>query len=39
VEGAVYAGLESLCDRLLAQEWKWDDGAVMRIGLCFVDQG
>ncbi len=39
VEGAVYAGLEALCGRLLGQEWKRDDGAVMRIGLCFVDQG
>ena len=39
VEGAVYAGLEALVERLLGQEWKRDDGAVMRIGLCFVDQG
>jgi phage terminase large subunit GpA-like protein len=39
MEGAVYAGLEALCGRLLAQEWKRDDGAVMRVGLCFVDQG
>jgi len=39
VEGAIYAGLEALTGRLLGKEWPRDDGAVMRIGLCMVDQG
>jgi len=39
VEGAVYAGLEALTNELLGKEWPRDDGAVMRIGLCLVDQG
>jgi len=39
VEGAVYAGLEALTGALLGKEWPRDDGAVMRIGLCLIDQG
>ena len=36
-EGAIYAGLESLCGRLLSREWKRDDGAMMRIGRGLID--
>ncbi len=39
VEGAIYAGLEALTGELLAKEWPRDDGAVMRIGRCLIDQG
>jgi len=39
VEGAIYAGLEALTGDVLGREWPRDDGAVMRIGLCLVDQG
>lgn len=39
VEGAIYAGLEALVGDLAGREWARDDGAVMRIGLCLVDQG
>jgi len=39
VEGAIYAGLEALTGQLLAKEWARDDGAVMRIGQCLIDQG
>jgi hypothetical protein len=39
IEGAIYAGLEGLTAELLTREWSRDDGAVMRIGLCLVDQG
>ena len=38
LEGMLYAGLEKICDLLLAQEWKRDDGAPMRIGRCLIDQ-
>ena len=37
VEGAIYAGLERLCDRLLGHEWKRDDGAAVRIDRCLID--
>ncbi|MEL6740979.1 MAG: terminase gpA endonuclease subunit [Planctomycetota bacterium] len=37
VEGAIYAGLERLCDRLLGREWKRDDGAAVRIDRCLID--
>jgi len=39
IEGAIYAGLQALVTELLTREWPRDDGAVMRIGLCFIDQG
>ncbi|NLW49349.1 MAG: hypothetical protein GXY85_00715 [Candidatus Brocadiaceae bacterium] len=39
VEGAIYAGLEALTGELLSKEWPRDDGAVMRIGRCLIDQG
>jgi len=39
VEGAIYAGLEALIGELLGKEWPRDDGAVMRIGRCLIDQG
>ncbi len=38
-EGAIYAGLEALTAELLSREWARDDGAVVRIGQCLVDQG
>jgi hypothetical protein len=37
LEGAIYAGLEALCDQCLGREWRRDDGAAMRIGLCLID--
>ena len=37
LEGAIYAGLESLCDSHLKREWVRDDGARLRIGLCLID--
>ena len=39
VEGAIRAGLDSLCKELLHREWARSDGASMRIGRCFVDNG
>ena len=39
VDAAIYAGLEALTGELLRKEWPRDDGAVMRIGLCLIDQG
>jgi len=39
VEGAIYAGLEVLIKGLAGTEWPREDGTVMRIGLCLVDQG
>ncbi|MCK6470868.1 MAG: phage terminase large subunit family protein [Planctomycetes bacterium] len=37
LEGAIYAGLESLAIEHLGREWRRDDGAMMRVGLCLVD--
>jgi len=39
LEGAIYAALETLTEELLRKEWPCDDGAVMRVGLCLIDQG
>lgn len=37
LEGAIYAGLESLTDTHLSREWLRDDGAMMKIGRCLID--
>jgi hypothetical protein len=37
LEGQIYAGLEKLCEKILAREYKRDDGALMRVGRCMVD--
>jgi hypothetical protein len=37
IEGAIYAGLEKLTGDYLAREWRREDGAMMRVGLCLVD--
>lgn len=37
LEGAIYAGLERLCLRLLQREWARDDGAMMRVDRCLID--
>ena len=39
VDGAIYAGLEALTSKLLGREWRRDDGTVMRIQWCLIDQG
>ena len=37
LEGAIYAGLESLCSDMLIRKWSRDDGAEMVIDRCLVD--
>ena len=37
LEGAVYAGLETLTARHLPREWRRDDGAMVRIDRCLID--
>jgi phage terminase large subunit GpA-like protein len=37
LEGCVYSGLETLTENLLPQEWKRDDGAMLRIDRCLID--
>jgi hypothetical protein len=37
LEGAIYAGLESVTAQYLNREWPRDDGAMMRIGQCLID--
>jgi hypothetical protein len=37
VEGALYAGLETLVQKLLGRAWRRDDGAEMRIERCLID--
>ncbi len=37
MEGAIYAGLERLCDRTVGREWRRDDGAMVRIDRCLID--
>jgi len=39
VDAAIYAGLEALTGELLRKKWPRDDGAVMRIGRCLIDEG
>ena len=38
-EGAILAGLESLCGDLLQRDWKRAGGAAMRIDRCLIDAG
>lgn len=37
IEGAIFAGLESLTRNLLQRDWKRDDGAILRIDRCMID--
>jgi hypothetical protein len=37
LEGAIYAGLESLTGTFLCREWRRDDGAMLRIDRCLID--
>ncbi len=37
LEGAIYAGLESLTATFLGREWRRDDGAMLRIERCLID--
>ncbi len=38
LEGAIYGGLERLCDRTIGKAWKRDgDGGEMRIDRCLID--
>jgi hypothetical protein len=37
LEGAIYAGLQTLTTQLLMKEWKRDDGAMLRIERCLID--
>lgn len=37
LEGSIYAGLETLTERLLAREWRRDDGAMLRVERCLID--
>ena len=37
IEGAIFAGLESLTESLLQRDWKRDDGAMLRIDRCLID--
>ncbi len=37
IEGAIFAGLESLTGDLLCREWRRDDGAFLRVDRCLID--
>lgn len=37
LEGSIYAGLESLSEKLLSREWHRDDGAAMKVDRCLID--
>jgi hypothetical protein len=37
MEGAIYAGLEELTERILGKEWRRDDRAMMRVERCLID--
>jgi len=39
VEGAIYAALGAAVNHLITAEWARDDGAVMRVRWCLIDQG
>lgn len=36
-DGAIYAGLKTLCDTLLPRQWKRDDGAILKINMAMID--
>ena len=36
-EGALYGGLERLCEAILGHHWERDDGAEMRVERCLID--
>ena len=37
LEGAIYAGCDTLTQRLLGREWQREDGAAIRIERCLID--
>ena len=37
LEGAIYGGLEKLTEQVLGNEWRRDDGTVLRIERCLID--
>src|SRR5262249_37083815 len=37
LEGAIHAGLEALTGHLLTKNWRREDGATLRVGMCLVD--
>jgi len=37
LEGAIYAGLDALTQKILGREWQRDDGAHMKIERCLID--
>lgn len=37
LEGAIYAGLQTLTSQLLEREWQREDGAMMKIDRCLID--
>jgi len=37
LEGAIYAGLETLTKDYLSREWRRDDGAMLRVERCLID--
>jgi len=37
LEGAIYAGLDSLTKSFLGRDWRRDDGAMLRIERCMID--
>jgi len=37
LEGAIYAGLETLTNDLITRRWRRDDGAELRIDRCLID--
>ncbi len=38
-DGAIYAGLQKLCDELLGRTFKRDDGALLKVEMAMVDSG
>ena len=37
LEGAIYSGLEALTEEYLSEEWRRDDGALLKIERCLID--
>jgi len=37
IEGALYAGLKTIAEKLLGKNWPRDDGSVLRIERCLID--
>lgn len=39
VEGAIFAGLRALTDKIMPRDWRREDGTMLKIDRCWIDSG